>query len=123
MSLNRPGTKEELFCYPEIRTALGHVPEHSALALIKRVDHAGFPVPSQEAADDARIYYRLTSGHSGQAVHERTNVCDVVFQQVANASAHGLQKLAGVARLGIGGQDEDADLRVKTAQLGRRPDA
>jgi hypothetical protein len=24
----------------------------------------------QEAADDGRIYHRLTSGHSGQAVHE-----------------------------------------------------
>src|SRR5260370_27073948 len=114
MSLNRPGTKEELFCYPEIRTALGHVPEHSALALIKRADYAGLPVPLQEAADDARIYHRLTSGPSGQAVHKRTHVCYVVFQQVANASAHGLQKLARVACLGIGRKHQDADLRVKT---------
>src|ERR1700730_2432422 len=118
-----PGAQAELLCYPEVGASLRHAPEHSTLPIVKHIDLAWLPVTVQQAPDNGWVYYRLTGSDPGQAVHEGGGVCDIVFQQVADARADGLQELAGIPGLSVGRQHENAGPRMNAAQLGRCLDA
>src|SRR6202049_2798225 len=75
------------------------------------------------ATDNDRVYYRLAGRDPRQAVHEGGGVRDIVFQQVADARADGLQELARVPGVSVGRQYENGGPRVDAAQFGRCPDA
>ena len=103
--------------------ALGHQPEHFALARREVVERVHPAAAAEHPRDDLRVQRRSSLRDLAHGGDEVVEVGDAVLEQVADAARVLADELGRVALDEVLGEHEHADLGVVAADLERRAQA
>ncbi len=106
-----------------VGAALGHQPQHLALARRELRQRVVAAAAAHQLRDDRRIERRAALGDAAHGGGELVDVRDAVLEQVAHALGRVLQQLERVGRLDVLREDEHADGRPLGADRLRRNQA
>ena len=103
-----------------VGAALGHQPEHLALARGQRLERVLAAAAAEQQRDDLGVERRAAAGDAADGVGEGVDVGDAVLEQVAGALRRLRQQLERVGLLDVLREHEHADAGVLGADLVRR---
>jgi hypothetical protein len=104
-----------------VRAALGHQPQHLALARRQSLQRIVAALAAEHVRDDGGVEHRSARGDPADRVGEQGEVGHAVLEQVADALGAVADQVDRVALLRVLAEHEHADLGVLGADLERRP--
>ena len=117
--LDRALGDDELAGDRGVGAALGHQPQHLALARGQRLQRVLAAAAAEQQRDDLGIERRAAAGDAAHRVGEGVDVGDAVLEQVAGALGRLREQLDRVGLLDVLGEHEHADVGVVGADLVR----
>ena len=113
--LDRPLGDDQLRGDGGVGAALGHQPQHLALARGQRLQRVGAAAAAEQQRHDLGIQRRAAVGDAADGVEEGADVRHAVLEQVADGGRGLAQQVERRCLVDVGGEDEHRGRRVLAA--------